>query len=572
MLTLPRLAASAALKPFQKSILAGALACASMWPVAASANVMVHLFEWRWADIARECETYLGPKGFTAVQVSPPQAHIPGPQWWTRYQPVSYRLESRSGNRAEFINMVQRCRAVGVDIVVDMVVNHMAAGRLDYPEVPYGPNDFHERNCPGINYRNADEVWNCDLVGLKDLKTESGYVRGKIIDYFNDLTNIGVKGFRVDAAKHIPPGDVAAIVNNINGNPYIFLEVIRAGGEAIQPEDYVSIADVTEFAMERDLAYNFRNGTIANLIDFNRWSGRVDSSQALTFVANHDDQRQHPEYTLSYKDPQGMYYLANTFMLAYPYGYARLMSSYYFNDENQGPPVSGVHSGNSCFDGGWVCEHRWGGTGNMVKFREVTSPNWYTSNVTTDGPNRLAFGRGGLGYVALNNRTDTWSTVVQTGMPSGEYCDVMHGDFANGACTGPTIVVDGGGYAAITVTGRDAIAIHQQSLLGGRTDPQPEPGMKSVELSCDNGQTVFGQSVYAVGGSDELGNWSPAAAVKLDPVAYPRWAGTVALPAQTAVEWKCLKRSETNPAQQVQWQGGSNNLVEAAATSSQGRF
>ena len=41
---------------------------------AAAGDVFVHLFEWRWADIATECEQVLGPAGFTAVQVSPPEA------------------------------------------------------------------------------------------------------------------------------------------------------------------------------------------------------------------------------------------------------------------------------------------------------------------------------------------------------------------------------------------------------------------------------------------------------------------------------------------------------------------
>lgn len=30
---------------------------------------MVHLFEWKWSDIARECETYLAPHGYAGVQV-----------------------------------------------------------------------------------------------------------------------------------------------------------------------------------------------------------------------------------------------------------------------------------------------------------------------------------------------------------------------------------------------------------------------------------------------------------------------------------------------------------------------
>ena len=34
--------------------------------------------------------------------------------WWERYQPVSYKLTSRSGTEAEFKDMVHRCKAVGV--------------------------------------------------------------------------------------------------------------------------------------------------------------------------------------------------------------------------------------------------------------------------------------------------------------------------------------------------------------------------------------------------------------------------------------------------------------------------
>jgi len=36
-------------------------------------TVAIQMFEWPWQDIAKECEVYLGPNGFAAVQVSPPQ-------------------------------------------------------------------------------------------------------------------------------------------------------------------------------------------------------------------------------------------------------------------------------------------------------------------------------------------------------------------------------------------------------------------------------------------------------------------------------------------------------------------
>ena len=31
--------------------------------------MIVHLFNWKWSNIADECERWLGPKGFCAVQV-----------------------------------------------------------------------------------------------------------------------------------------------------------------------------------------------------------------------------------------------------------------------------------------------------------------------------------------------------------------------------------------------------------------------------------------------------------------------------------------------------------------------
>lgn len=32
-------------------------------------DVMVHLFEWKWLDIAVECERFLGPKKYGGIQV-----------------------------------------------------------------------------------------------------------------------------------------------------------------------------------------------------------------------------------------------------------------------------------------------------------------------------------------------------------------------------------------------------------------------------------------------------------------------------------------------------------------------
>ncbi|XP_010122496.1 PREDICTED: pancreatic alpha-amylase-like, partial [Chlamydotis macqueenii] len=129
---------------------------------------IVHLFEWRWADIALECERYLAPNGFGGVQISPPNenvviAHSSQP-WWERYQPVSYKLCTRSGNETEFRDMVTRCNNIGVYIYVDAVINHMCGANVgagnhatcgsyfntktkDFPAVPYSDWDFNDGKC-----------------------------------------------------------------------------------------------------------------------------------------------------------------------------------------------------------------------------------------------------------------------------------------------------------------------------------------------------------------------------------------------------------------------------------------
>jgi hypothetical protein len=86
-----------------------------------------------------------------------------------------------------------------------------------------------------------------------------------------------------------------------------------------------------------------------------------------------------------------------------------------------------------------------------------------------------------------------------------------------------------------------------------------------VTFSCHNATTVVGQSTYVVGNIAELGNWSLANAIKLDPTSYPTWTGTIAVPSNVNVEWKCVKREELDSSQSVQWQPGGNNSFNASA-------
>lgn len=467
--------------------------------------------------------------------------------------------------------MVRRCASAGVDVYVDAVINHMAALNRDFPLVPYTSNDFHTCRST-INYSNRFEVQNCDLVGLNDLKTESEYVRRKIADYMNDLIDLGVKGFRLDAAKHMASGDIRAIVSKLKRRVFIFQEVIGAGGEAVQPSEYVSNGAVTEFKFERTVGHFFKGRAklkdIRHVINSRGW---MRSDDAVVFVSNHDDQRQNTQATLTYKDIGNLYYIGEIFSLAYPYGYPKVMSSYFFEDHDQGPPRHGVHSGGAC-GREWVCEHRWRGISNMVEFRGKTSGKFFVSHWWDNGNHQIGFGRGGLGYVMIN-REDfaTIDKVVDTGMRQGTYCDIVNGEVKDGLCDGATISVGADGKAHFKVGAIGAAAIHVGSLVrGGGGGNGGGDGSQSddveVSFECRNGQTVTGQGVYVVGSSVEVGVWEVGRAVQLSAAAYPTWRGTISMTRGQRVEWKCIKRSEAKAdnEQMEQWQGGANNVLVAS--------
>jgi alpha-amylase len=547
-------------------------------------DVIVHLFEWPWASIASECTNTLGPKGFGGVQVSPPQEHVvlpgSGYPWWQDYQPVSYKLTTRRGDRTAFASMVQTCHAAGVKIYVDAVVNHMAGGtstgtgsggstysHYAYPAVPYGTDDFHHCGRNGnddiANYGDRWEVQNCELVDLSDLKTESSYVRGKLTAYLNDLVSLGVDGFRVDAAKHMPAGDMSAFIEPVTGDPYVFSEVIEGGSGEPTPEEYTGFGDVTEFRYGDVVGGAFQNGNLSNLNNLAS-SMRLGSGDAVAFVDNHDTQR-NGRAKLTYKNGSS-YALAEAFMIAWPYGVPQVMSSFTFSNADAGPPAAsnGTTNAVSCGNG-WECEHRWRTTANMVALRNAAAgagvTNWWSN-----GSNQIAFGRGSTGYVAFNRSGSALTRTFQTSLPAGTYCDVMAGDFSGGSCSGPAYAVNSSGQVTATVAANAALALHINARgTGGTTPPTGNPtGCTTAATTfAATVSTTFGQNVFVTGNTAALGNWNPASAVALSSATYPVWRATVSLPANTAVQYKYIKKEGST----VIWESDPDRTRTTATTS-----
>ena len=418
-------------------------------------ETFVHLFEWSWPSVARECEEFLAPAGYSAVQVSPPQEHATGPEWWTRYQPVSYKLISRGGTREQFEDMVQRCAAVGVDIYVDAVINHMTGvrsgvgvagteyGEYEYPPL-YGYDDFNHcgRN-ENDDIRDFDDIWevhNCELVNLSDLKTDKPSVQAKLAGYLSDLLGIGVAGFRIDAAKHMPAEDIGAVLGLLDEETFVFQEVIAAIDGPLDRDAYARNAHVTEFQYLPPLHRAFGEGNFESLERVGPDIGLLPSDLAVVFVDNHDTQRHGDGHGFNYKKGE-RYVLANVFMLAWPYGYPKVMSSFAFEDRDAGAPASEpVAPGSDVCNPGWVCEHRMPAIANMVAFRAATAGAPVT-NWQQHGDAAISFGRGDKGHVVINASDAPLDVTIQTDLAPGDYCDLFSSSTA-AACDGETVRVN----------------------------------------------------------------------------------------------------------------------------------
>lgn len=507
-----------------------AMACASLVaaPIVAQAqsktqanqqkDVQVIAFQQTWNTIAKECTNTYGPEGVAYVEVSPPQESIQGTQWWTSYQPVSYKLDSKLGTEAEFKNMVQQCSAAGVGIIADVVLNQttgadVAAGDQkgvagseyngstgSYPgfatkQYPDGITaaDFHSCDKNISDYTNQKEVQECRLSSMWDFNSESEKVQDIQSDYLASLWNAGVRGFRMDAVKHIHTDSMKAIKEKFakkigkNANDiYWIQEVIGNASEAagIQPSNYVQNGTVTEFGFKSEMNQTFKD-KIANLKGLSdRLSKDLSSEDANVFVTNWDTARN--EGALTYKDG-AKYQLANAFMLAYDYGTPRLLSDYKWDVNDNGAPgatatsVPDVDMDKACStnDSDWNCEQRWTSTRGMIAFRNYVNGT-KVADWQDDGGDNIAFSRDDRGFIAINNGKKEKDVTYTTSLADGEYCDV----YATMDCS-KTVTVKGG-KVETKVPARSAIALYAGATKASHpaastaTDPS-DPDVSKID-------------------------------------------------------------------------------------------
>ena len=179
----------------------------------------------------------------------------------------------------------------------------------DYPGVPYEANDFNGHDkCNTIDLQihdleSREELRDCKLLGLDDLALGKEHVRTTISGYMNKLIDMGVAGFRIDAAKHMWPGDLSNLFARLNDlptavfgsgkRPFIFQEIIDTDGGPVKSFEYFNTGRVTNFEYGLQVASVFlkHSRPAKNFEDLGSQLGISPSDESVVFLSNHDSQR-----------------------------------------------------------------------------------------------------------------------------------------------------------------------------------------------------------------------------------------------------------------------------------------
>ncbi|MER2493443.1 alpha-amylase family protein [Catenovulum sediminis] len=428
-------------KSLVKKVSAFALATSSILSCQVNAETILHAFNWTYDEVEQKAQE-IANLGYKKVLVSPAYKSS-GSEWWSRYQPQDLRvIDSPLGDTNDFKDMINALSAHGVDVYADIVLNHMAneswkRSDLNYPgtdvlneyaanynyynsiklfgDINYnylGAGDFHPAGCiTDWNDPGHVQYWrlcggNGDT-GLPDLDANNWVVEQQK-SYLQALKNLGVKGFRVDAAKHMTNYHINAVfTSQIKQGMHVFGEIITSGGSGDGSYDNF----LAPYLNETDhAAYDFPlfaqmrsalgpGGSMNQLVDPGAYGQALPGYRAVTFSITHDIPT-NDGFRYQIMDPTDEY-LANAFILGRDGGVPMIYSDH--NESNDGNR--------------WVDMYKRNDVAGMVKFHNATDGR--SMEILNSNDCIILFKREHVGVVGINkcgSGQDVWVNTSDAGL------------------------------------------------------------------------------------------------------------------------------------------------------------
>ncbi|MBR0232041.1 MAG: hypothetical protein IJQ53_07450 [Clostridia bacterium] len=196
-------------------------------PENAADGLTLHAFNWTYREITANLESIknAGFRNVLTMPVQPPKGG--GASWWAFYQPLGMSIGDGSslGTKEELKELCDRAEELGIAVLADIVANHLATTDSEDKEPDgtptvspavqqYEPVLYNNRNEDtdgngvtfhhNVNARGSGADTQYYAYGnLPDLNTSNAYVQSRVLSLLKECVDIGIDGFRFDAAKHI---------------------------------------------------------------------------------------------------------------------------------------------------------------------------------------------------------------------------------------------------------------------------------------------------------------------------------------------------------------------------------
>ena len=203
---------------------------------------------------------YLVDLGVTGIWLMPIN---PSPSYHGYNITNYYDIDSEYGTLEDFQNLIDTAKEKGITIMIDLVINHTS------DQHPWYVDARTSVNSPYRNYYiwQGSTAFSSFVGGMVDLNLENDAVKTEIKNVFDFYLEMGVRGFRLDAAKHFfeKPGVSAFTLKNA-----FFLLEMNTYIKENYPDSFIT-AEVFEYNYEFNVDYfigsdSILDFTIASII------------------------------------------------------------------------------------------------------------------------------------------------------------------------------------------------------------------------------------------------------------------------------------------------------------------
>ena len=186
---------------------------------------------------------YIADMGFNGIWLMP----ISSGQSYHKYDVVNfYKVDENFGTNDDLVNLVNKAHEKGIDIILDLVVNHTSNKHPWFLEACQSIRDngrpsgdygefYNFRTSSGSGYssiQGTSYYYECQFwSGMPDLNLDSDKVRAEIVNIMKFWLELGVDGFRLDAT-------TSYYTNNTTKN-VAFLQWLYNEAKKIKEDVYV---------------------------------------------------------------------------------------------------------------------------------------------------------------------------------------------------------------------------------------------------------------------------------------------------------------------------------------------